>query len=161
MEISRAGPTTTILFSCILDICGPYAVSSTAVLNLNTIKKTSQEQIYCFWDPVYWNCSSTIIFSNKIFASCEMWVLRMVRCSHLHLKILKIIVQILKIVMLDVRFIVLVGIRTSMSILLLETLNSPWITSRSSIPMPVLTPGNMESLGPITKEATVSVLGFT
>jgi len=90
-----------------------------------------------------------------------MWVLRMVRGSHLHLKILKIVVQILKIVMLDVRFVVLVGIRTSMSILLLGTLNSPWITSSSSIPMPVLTPGNMESLGPITKEATVSVLGFT
>ena len=48
-----------------------------------------------------------------------------------------------------------------MSILLLETLNSPWITSRSSIPMPVLTPGNMGSLGPIAMEATVSVLGFT
>jgi hypothetical protein len=83
----------------------------------------------------------------------------MVRGSHLHLKILKILAQILKVVTLDVQFVVLVGIRTSMSILLLGTLNSPWTTSRTSIPTPVLTPGNMGSLG--TKEATVSILGFT
>lgn len=31
----------------------------------------------------------------------------------------------------------------------------------TSIPTPVLTPGNMGSLGPIAMEATVSVLGFT
>ena len=53
-----------------------------------------------------------------------MWVLRMVRGSHLHLKILKILAQILKVVMLDVQFVVLVGIRTSMSILLLGILQS-------------------------------------
>jgi hypothetical protein len=29
VEISRAGPTTTVIFSCILDICGAFAACST------------------------------------------------------------------------------------------------------------------------------------